>query len=363
MEIIRLHPTTYDQGKIINGITKKLWVERYKEPGEFEFTGLASSDLRTELPIGALISHVDSKTVMMVESHLIEEDDENDPEIVIAGRSLDFFFDYRAVADTNAGLYNTATDEAIEYVFSSSLSTWEQLVQLLDEQLRPTVSTWNVMLQIPNIDIRHNITESEVYTTKNARYGSLAKAAQDFMDIADLGIVIERPNTAHSTLDFIVTKGFDKTTSVKFDWAQGDLKKAKYFWTKQGFYNAIRVRGKYLSDTVYPSGLSGFDVRMAMIDDDKLDGNPVYMSGGELALLASKLKAYGAAELGRQKAQTLSEAVISPTNRFKYRTDYNVGDLVRVNGNYGLTANMRVTEFAEVEDQNGQSSYPTVSMV
>ena len=364
MEIVKLDSTTYQNGQIINGIEKKLWVERYREPGEFEFTAKASSSLRTDLPIGSLISHVDTKSVMMVETHEIEETDEDgdDSNIIITGRTLDFFLDYRVAALSNVGINNVSTDKAVVYNLPNQV-TWIQLVELLNDQLLANASTWNVMIDIPNILITYDFGGGEAITEKDARIGQLSKAASELMDFADLGLVISRPNGAQTTMNFVVTKGFDKTETVQFDWLLGDVKKAKYLWTNKGHYNGIRVRGKYYSSTVYPTGLTGFDVRMRIIDEEKIDDDPTSMSGAQLIVLENRLKAYGLAELGRHKNRVMTNAVIAPNNRYVYRTDYDIGDLVYVRGNYGLEEIMRVTEFAEVEDENGQSSYPTVTVV
>ena len=323
MEIIKLHPTTYTDGKIVNGIDKKLWVERYREPGEFEFTGKAST-LHAELPIGSLISHVDTKSVMMVETHEIEEtdDDNGDPDIVISGRTLDFFLEYRVADIWNAGTTRLATGGVSPtpestYVYNLPTAvTWLQLVSLLEEQLLATTTGWNSMIDIPNIAITYNFGGGEAVTDKDAKIGSLAKAAGDLMDFANLGIIIERPDTSHSTLNFVITKGFDKTTTVQFDWNLGDISNAKYLWTTKGYYNGIRVRGKYAAATVYPSGKTGFDVRMRMIDEETIDDSPEFMSGGQLTVLTNRLKAFGQAELNRQNQKTITNAVISPSNRF-----------------------------------------------
>ena len=365
MEIFTLNKTDYKNGKVVNGIKTKLWVERYRSPGEFKFTGSPSEDLMTQLPLGSLISHVDSSDVMMVESHAIQEDKENGPELTISGRSLAAFFDYRVSTPSNAGIYSPSTGDATQYEFLSTYATWTQLVQLLQEQFSASAATWNVMIDIPSHVIRTTITRTEtLQTDKISRIGPLSKGVYDFLDFIGAGLKVERPNSSHSsTLDFVVHEGVDKTTLVRFDWALGDISSANYLWSNKTLYNGFRVRGKYYSSTVYPSGLTGFDVRMKLIDAEDIDDDPTSMSGPQLTVLTNKLNARGYAEINRNKLTSIVDAKIATTAKSVYRRDYQIGDRVYVVGNYGVSSPMRVTEYAETEDESGESGFPTLSIL
>ena len=59
---------------------------------------------------------------------------------------------------------------------------------------------------------------------------------------------------------------------------------------------------------------------------------------------------------------TISSANVSDVSKYRYRRDYNVGDWVMLDGNFGQIAKMRVTEYAEIEDENGESGSPTLSL-
>ena len=87
-------------GEIVNGIHKKMWVERFQEPGEFKFT-LRPEYSRDILPIGSLITHTDTLELMMVEDHSISEEKGKPPEIVVTGRSLLGFLEFRNVGDND----------------------------------------------------------------------------------------------------------------------------------------------------------------------------------------------------------------------------------------------------------------------
>jgi hypothetical protein len=63
-----------------------------------------------------------------------------------------------------------------------------------------------------------------------------------------------------------------------------------------------------------------------------------------------------------QNRITITRADASDITRYEYRKDYNVGDLVSLDGNFGQIAVMRVMEYVEIEDENGESGHPTLAL-
>ena len=55
------------------------------------------------------------------------------------------------------------------------------------------------------------------------------------------------------------------------------------------------------------------------------------------------------------------DAKVNKNCRYKYKEHYNIGDIVWVSGDYDATTIMRVTEHAQVLDENGESSIPTLT--
>lgn len=61
----------------------------------------------------------------------------------------------------------------------------------------------------------------------------------------------------------------------------------------------------------------------------------------------------GVEELTKYSKIESFDAEIIPDITYKYRSDYNLGDIVRIQNDYGITANVRITEAVEVWDTNG----------
>jgi Siphovirus ReqiPepy6 Gp37-like protein len=72
----------------------------------------------------------------------------------------------------------------------------------------------------------------------------------------------------------------------------------------------------------------------------------------------------GKAALARMNDVAITKVEISDQrDSWTYRKDFNIGDIIAVQGNYNATANMRVTEYVEMEDESGAKSYPTLSFL
>jgi hypothetical protein len=71
---------------------------------------------------------------------------------------------------------------------------------------------------------------------------------------------------------------------------------------------------------------------------------------------------FGNQVLAAQKETAIANAKIARNVKaYLYRKDFDLGDIITVLGNYDATSKMRVIEYVEIEDANGESSYPTLA--
>jgi hypothetical protein len=149
---------TLVEGEIINGIHDSLWVERYRDPGEFKIAGPLSSGLREALPIGSLISHTDTSEVMMVENHEINDEEDEDTKISITGRSFDAYLEERVVGWSlywdNKDL--TLTQQPV-YTLASGTS-YAQAAQLIKDHINTARTPAAANNQLVNVNEATRIT-------------------------------------------------------------------------------------------------------------------------------------------------------------------------------------------------------------
>lgn len=358
---------TYNNGEIINGLTSKVWIERYRDPGEFTLTCYPTKEIRAKLAIDTLISHTDTMTVMMVEDHEIKETKGSPPELTITGRSLDAFLNHRVATNHTMGFAAPLQDDTARPYEFEVTKPWLTCVDIIRDQIHGSYVSGSVpFFAIPHIGVSHEVTDVEDPDDFDIKRGPLHSAVLGLLDECEGGIKIVRPNPDHKTLKFIIHKGAYLYDDIIFSYNSGDLATSRYFWSERAYKNYAYVAARYQGAFVAPTGPdpTGFEARVMWVDANDLNANPSD-SGWAAVSAASKLnkllKHRGKRTLKKQKKKHILEATISNTSKYVFGVDYNIGDLVYVQGNYDLSEIMRVTEYAKTEDERGSSGFPIVS--
>lgn len=362
MDFFKFNPTgeqTFlERGEFINNLTNSMWVERYDTPGEFSFETKLSSGLREFLPLGTLISHIDTLEVMIVENHEIKETIEEDPSVVISGRSFPSYFENRVVGT----IYQRSNASLYPYNLNAA-NSWDQIVTLINDHIGTGAVAGD---QLANISIVSSVSGSGTSTARTIDRGTLWDRVAELLKIDNVGIKTIRRNQFHGdnvpNTSIVIYKGVDKSADVWFSWKSGDIDSANYLFTQKNDKNSAMVVGQYLS-TVVDTGPDKYDRRMMIIDATDLDGDlGEKPQGGVITPIITAMTTRALQTLAKQNLITISEAEISKTTRRQYRRDFNIGDLVTLDGNYNSTAVMRVVEYAEIEDENGESGHPTLAL-
>lgn len=363
---VQSFPTILEQGEFINGIKSVMWVERYREPGEFQIGAQVSSGLREKLPEGTLISHVDTDEIMIVENHEIQEPKRSDPTIKITGRTFPSFLSNRIVGVN----LSRSSSNLVEYVLSAD-ETWDQAVKLINDHIRDATDTND---NVHDVEAKtYGALSSGTVEARSINRGDVLQELLSILAIDDLGIRTVRKSPwaafygGDNTKSYLVVyQGNDLSNQVSFSWQSGDLESTSYLFSNKNLKNSAMVLGRYvwtMYDVTPDTDTVAYNRRIMIVDASDLDGDlsaaPV---GGALTTLLNKMAVRGRQALARQNQITISQTDISDLTKLRYRTDYRVGDLVTLSGNFGQSQVMRVVEFAEIEDENGVSGHPTLSI-
>jgi hypothetical protein len=149
---------------------------------------------------------------------------------------------------------------------------------------------------------------------------------------------------------------------VAFSWSEGDVKSGQYLWTNKKAKTVAFAQSKWLRNRVEFVFAEGFNRRVGYIDMSDIDQNfSSKPTGLNYTRVINAMGARAEAWLWQQNMTNITRIELKENNsRYTYRQDYNVGDIVAVNGNYDTNTVMRVTEFVEIQDENGYSGYPTL---
>lgn len=358
MDLIKLssvtaNPTELSVGETINGHKSVMWIERYREPGEFKIEAPLSSGLMDFLPIDSFITHLNTSVVMMVENHEIDQPKDADPTIAITGRCYTCFLENRVLGDQEL------TNEVTDYVLASD-QTWDQVVSLINDHV---VDPANVNGRLFGLDVNHTCTGSATVEERILRPSTVFSAVQDILKVDDLGLKSVRPTSTEPDVFFTVYRGNDISTKVRFSWMRGDLDFVKYFYSNRKYRNRAWVMGKWVQTPFNPTSALNFDQRTMHLDASWIDERqPSYPSAVPRALIIAAMQITADAALKAQNRISITQADVSDNTNIQYRRDYKLGDLVTVDGDFGSSAVMRVVEFAETDDETGSKGHPTLAI-
>jgi len=370
-------------GELISDWTSLTWIERYRDASEFTIVSPLESGLVDLLPRGSIIAKVNSSEFMIVENHEISMTKNNSPEIVITGRSFDSFFEHRTIGD------RSMTDPELVAEFSgenwyTSGSPEAHAAQLLQKYSTSTthsgetykVAGDNAGDSIENLLIRYVPivpADPDLSDERTLSWGSVYKALSELLDLGDLGIKTIRPRwTENPELDSLINRtsnfcyvvihqGIDKTSSVGFSAERGEIETADYFASNIPEKNSVIVQGKIVKRRLDTPKL-GYFRRSTLVDGSDIEeGWTDYPTNKDR--YKNSMYARAKANLRGSSAIEISNVVLAANlTQFTYRKDFSIGDLVGVEGEFGTSGVRRVIEYAEVQDENGYVSTPTLGI-
>lgn len=360
------HPTLFDQGQLINGLKTKLWIERYRDISDFEFTANVETMVHKLLPIGTLVSHIETSEVMIVENHEIIEDIGKETEVKITGRSFEAFLENRIVGSNKA--WPTIASATTEYLLAAGY-TWNQAVQLIKDHiyLSNVIDPNDAIL---NVTVLTNVLGVSESVERSIKRGSVYTRLIEILDIDNLGIKTVRPginsifDPENTNMAIVIHKGEDLTGSIAFSYATGEIESADYLWSNKNLKNSALVTGRWI-ETVVKNGSIGYDRRMMYVDAYDIDsGYSVAPAGVDRTNVLAAMTVRGQAALAAQKEILFIKTEPTRDSKvYRYRRDYNVGDIVTVAGVYNEITAMQISEYVEIEDELNQSGYPTLSAI
>jgi hypothetical protein len=345
---------------VIDRYDSLIWTERYATPGDFEMVVTSNDEMRSLLQPGTQLALNRSDRVMTVEE--IEDKDDSDGRslITVKGPSIESILDdrttqwmYQQLDRTNGAWKITGTATAIAREIFRVLCT--------------TANTANPPDVIPfyvdgTLYPPDTIAEPDASQTLAIDNDTILKVLEDLAQIYGFGFRMYRgPDT--SKLYFNVYTGTDRTTlqtqypAVIFSPALNTISEVSELRNIGDYKNVAYVYHPKQQLTVYAQGfenVKGFDRKVIRVDASDIDSSLTGTALTNALLLAGKN------ELSMHKNVSAIDGTVPQTSKYRYGTDYQLGDLVEMKTRNGTTQNMRVTEQIFSEDSEGEKSYPTL---
>lgn len=298
MDFVRLglaYSSNYIPDRLIEGYNSLIWTERYDEFGEFELKSFDIVGMLTTLPEDTLVSHLETKEVMQVETHeinMVGEGADARPEITVKGRSALTILTHRYIKSSYQQKRKfrkayTAVDALSVLLYQAVDNASGKDVTRGDDDPDTSVGNdfdWNTLDVIPNVHVTESVASEGSARWWNLEWGLLWPQFQKMLQDADLGIRLIRPVSPNPGTTIVVSatlatrgdivtydssdlpglqfnlyKGVDRTATVRFSQLQGHLEKPQYLKSKQPYKTMVEIMSGMIGVTdVYRTGTSGF---------------------------------------------------------------------------------------------------------
>ena len=323
IEVRIYNPELKLQG-VIDEFSSLIWIRRYQTPGEFELRTPYAAESKNLLIPENIVQKFDGDEV--VEAGVIENLQMNKDQIVVKGRFLESYLERRLIKETQ---YYTGNAE---------------------DSLRRIVSN---MVPIPLLTLGadHGLSERLEF---QATYKTVLSIVQKVCKGTTLGFRI-RPDFSSRKLYFEVYKGVDRTSSaaakVIFSEKYDNLLNEVYTYDSTNYRTKAFVT-QLVNDvrTAYSvGGGSGLGLREVHA------ATQVDTNGRTAAEIRQSMERQGQRVL---EARTVNESFTFSTDAdspFKYRTDYDIGDLTHVKHiAWNIDLALRIVEIEEDYEGGGR---------
>lgn len=385
MELITVSRKDYSLKKLVELDWKTdslVWTERFQPVGDFELHTQAVNSIRSLLPERSMCTLLDTNEVMWVDSHDIEENSDGVDELVVKGRTLDWFLMNRIWKNAPYGKKITmakkySTRQAVE------AWVWNAICNGTGIDKINVSATYPAANELPNVMVTDSIPPSSDGPSKSRKVGNgyIYDQMMTFLTSGKYGVRIIRPNGTKgrkvhldadgtfnadsvadiSDLRFDFYEGRDISDSVVFSYKAGHLDEPTYYKSSETLKTGCFVDGDprthYYTDPDVVAGTNaGWNRLDAYVDGGSKD------AGVDADDFEESLEDQGMRAVRKDGAHIDSvEAQISPFINFTYGKDYRLGDRVKVQGRYGVNEKKWVTEFIRAQDSGGYRAYPTLS--
>lgn len=332
---VRIYNPDLELQGIIDEFSSLIWIRRYQNAGEFELHTPYSEESRRLLAAGNVVQKYDEKASM--EAGVIEFLQMNHDEIVAKGRFLESYLDNRIELSDMTWSGVNAEDH-------------------MRTMINNLITSGNRYIPLLVLGVDHGLTETIDYqsgmrTTLNLISRICRATALGFRF---------RPDFSSKQLLFEVYKGEDRTSDsaskVIFSETYDNLSNEVYTYDNTNYrteyyatqmWNDIRM-------TITENNYSGRDRRELLVQTNIDTTDKTYPQIYEAMQLSGRT-----ALKNRPIAETFSFAT-DPEGVFKYRTDYDLGDLVIINHMaWNIHQTRRITEVEEDYEGGKVSIIPT----
>lgn len=351
-----IYDTDFVLKKILDSYLSSIWTVRYDQYGDFEICAPYSKDIFDEIKLDDYIMRPDSDRMMVVEDIQIDTDAEGGNQIIFSGRSIESILDRRVLFDQTIVVGNT--QDGVKFLLDGNA------ISPSDEKRKlPIVFRKNEDSAVTSLETAYQFSGETLYEAIEALCvdGSIGFRlipdlnAKNF--IFELYSGVDRSYYQIDRPYVVFSPGFDNIITSNYISSKKEYKNVAYA-AGEGEGSERTVISVYSGETE-ASGLSRRElyVDAGSVSSTTSDGQ--ITESDYLDQLASR----GSEELEKVKSTTYFEGEVDTSRQFVYGVDFEIGDIVQLQNEYGIEGCARITELVLSDDQNGSTSVPTFTSI
>ena len=362
----------FDAIAMIDTFTSAIWTVRYDQAGDFELYTPVRLDYLQNMVIGNYLWNRNSDRLMIIETVEIQTDSENGPQLYVSGRSLESILDRRII--TSSEVFTGNLSEIIgtiltREVMASGNRRIPGFIYTPSTDIRITSITAEFTARGENVyDIICSLCQENKIGFKVLPHGTggfefqLYKGVDHSYDQNEVPYVVFSPSF-ENLLNSNYIKSFKAYKNAVY--AVGTYQKEvtitdKYkdddgTWveTETTTYEETEVTAWGYSESGTPSGLARREI---FVDNGGVNDGE---QGGEASSWNEINKQKGLTELADHQTTTAFEGELEATRQYIYGEDFDIGDIVQVENEFGITGTVYISEIVWSQDVNGLTMTPT----
>ena len=363
----------YDAIAMIDTFTSAIWTVRYNEAGDFELYTPVRLDYIQAMQIGNYLWSKESDRLMVIETVEIATDAEDGPQLTVTGRSLESILERRIIT-------SSAT-------FSGNVQS------IIVSMLNSEVINASPNRKIPQFSYKTS-TDTRIIGTSmefTARGENLYDIICSLCQECKIGWKI-LPKGAGG-FEFELFAGMDRSYDqdvnpyVVFSPSFENLLNSNYIKSYKAYKNSVYAVGTYQKEVIIenkykddngewvieeqttyeetevtawgfsedsePSGLARREI---FVDNGGVNDGE---QGGEYSDWNAINKQKGMTELAGHQTTTAFEGELEATRQYVYGEDFEIGDIVQIQNEYGITGTVYISEIVFSHDASGITITPT----
>lgn len=379
MEEFYLLDNELNKKYIIDTYSSAIWAKRYNDIGDCELVISASIENFRKIKECKYIARNDDDMVCKIKKVELQTDEENGDQLILTGKDITDILNQRIVIkQTN---FNGSVEDYIRTLINDSI-------------IKPT----NTDRKIKNFTLANKKGFTETIR-EQVTYDNVGDKIQKLCKQYGWGYKVTINN---GSFIFALYKGSDISEYITFSHNYDNISTTDYSKDDSNIKNVALVAGEgegVARKTITIGNGIGIDRHELYVDardisseidydellinypngKEKVINNVIYyqVNGINIAVLTKNdageitnvqlcnniymenLKNTGYEKMSEYASITSFAGEIIVGMSYKYKEDYNLGDIVNIVNEYGISINVRISEVIENQDDNGYTMEPT----